>query len=322
MDATTLPPIPPDIAMITGPTMIGICFNWGLMGVLLVQLYFYHVNFAGDTLRLKALVYGIIMLDILQTGMVTADAFHWFVYGFGNMNQLDSVFLNSWDVPFLDAVIALVAQIFYCWRIYFLRKLFVFPVIIALISIMGCAGGIVTALNAYRHGKLHLIGSQVTEQTIWLVGSAVSDVVIAAVLCWRLLCVDIGITHPSRSLIARIVQLIVETNALTASVAVVALILFWAVPQHPTLVVPPTAIIGKLYTNCLITVLNNRKGRDAPSTRVLNSANTTVPAFNPPSGVHISRTQKVHIDLEDFPPVEMDDFPKPSASELDSRSYE
>jgi hypothetical protein len=29
---------------------------------------------------------------------------------------------------------------------------------------MGCAGGIVTALNAYRHGKLHLISSQVTEQ--------------------------------------------------------------------------------------------------------------------------------------------------------------
>jgi hypothetical protein len=63
------------------------------------------------------------------------------------------------------------------------------------------------------------------------------------------------------------------------------------------------------YTNCLITVLNNRKGRDAPSTRVLNSANTTVPAFNPSSGVHISRTQKVHNDGADFPPVEMDDFP-------------
>jgi hypothetical protein len=66
--------------------------------------------------------------------MVTADAFHWFVYGFGNMNQLDNVFLNSWDVPFLDAVIALIAQIFYCWRIYFLRKSFVFPVLIALVS--------------------------------------------------------------------------------------------------------------------------------------------------------------------------------------------
>ncbi|KAJ7219629.1 hypothetical protein C8J57DRAFT_257819 [Mycena rebaudengoi] len=232
------------------------------------------------------------------------------------MNQLDTVFLNSWDVPFLDAVIALVAQIFYCWRIYFLRKSFVFPVIIALISIMGCAGGIVTALNAYRHGKLHLISSQVTEQN-YMAGRK------RRIGCFHCCCTLLdGITHPSRSLIARIVQLIVETNALTASVAVVALTLFWAVPQHPTLVVPPTAIIGKLYTNCLITVLNNRKGRDTPSTRVLNSANTTVPAFNPSSGVHISRTQKVHNDGADFPPVEMDDFPKPSASELDSRSYE
>jgi hypothetical protein len=41
-------------------------------------------------------VYGLALLDILQTIMVTADAFHWFVYGFGNMAQLDQTFLNSY----------------------------------------------------------------------------------------------------------------------------------------------------------------------------------------------------------------------------------
>jgi hypothetical protein len=78
-------------------------------------------------------VYGLALLDILQTVMVTADAFHWFVYGFGNMDQLDQTFLNSWDVPVLDAIISLVVQAFYCWRIYFLRKNIILPIIILLV---------------------------------------------------------------------------------------------------------------------------------------------------------------------------------------------
>jgi hypothetical protein len=78
-------------------------------------------------------VYGLALLDILQTILVTADAFHWFVYGFGNMDHLNQTFLNSWDVPLLDAVISLVVQAFYCWRIYYLRKGFIIPGLIFLV---------------------------------------------------------------------------------------------------------------------------------------------------------------------------------------------
>jgi len=67
--------------------MLGICFNWGFMGLLVVQLYFYHSNFSSDTKAIKALVYGLFTLDILQTVLVTADAFHWFVFGFGKYGQ-------------------------------------------------------------------------------------------------------------------------------------------------------------------------------------------------------------------------------------------
>ncbi|KIJ29510.1 hypothetical protein M422DRAFT_188271, partial [Sphaerobolus stellatus SS14] len=79
------------------------------------------------------LVYSLAVLDILQTAMMTDDAFHWFVFGFGNLSQLDN-FLNSWDVVLLDAVISLIVQSFYCWRIYLLRKSFIIPVLILLVS--------------------------------------------------------------------------------------------------------------------------------------------------------------------------------------------
>lgn len=81
--------------------------------------------------RSIALVYGLGVLDTLQSAMLAADAFHWFVFGFGNLNQLDQSFLNPWDVQLFDAVISLIAQGFYCWRIYILRQnSLIFPVLI------------------------------------------------------------------------------------------------------------------------------------------------------------------------------------------------
>ncbi|KAJ7729977.1 hypothetical protein B0H16DRAFT_223874 [Mycena metata] len=259
--------IPPGIAMITGPPMLGICLNWGFMGVLLVQLYYYQEHFRDDRTAIQVLVYGLALLDVLQTVMVTADAFHWFVYGFGNMAQLDEPFLNSWDVPVIDAVISLIVQTFYCWRIYLLCKARVVPALIVAISITQCVAGIYTGVRAHQLGHLTLISTETVPQTIWLVGGAVADVAIAGVLSWELLC-QRSTTLPSgatRSTISRIIRLIVETNTLTAGVAVIALGLFWGLPQHGTLVVPPTAIIGKLYTNCLIALLNNRIRERQPS---------------------------------------------------------
>lgn len=148
--------------------MIGICLNWGFMGVLVVQICkhahskitvaahrhpfsdFYHLTFRQDPRAIRFLgnhictfiltclnvtvsVYGLFLLDIAQTCLVTADAFHWFVFGFGNMVRLDDTFLNSWDVPFLDAVIATIVQTFYCWRIWILTKSLVFPILIFLV---------------------------------------------------------------------------------------------------------------------------------------------------------------------------------------------
>ncbi|KAJ7066206.1 hypothetical protein C8F01DRAFT_1248243 [Mycena amicta] len=250
--------IPSDIAFITGPTMLGICLNWGFMGVLAAQCYFYHVHFPEDRPAVKLLVYGLALLDVLQTAMITADAFHWFCYGWGNVAQLDDTFLNSWDVPFLDSIISLIVQGFYCWRIYVLRKSILIPSGIFLISITQCVGGIVTAVRAHQLGHLSLIPTEVVPQTIWLVGGAVADVAIAVTLSWALLyqrSVSLPIT---RSIISRVIRLTVETNALTAGLAVLALIIFWGAPKHPTLVVPPTVLLGKLYTNCLIAVFNNR----------------------------------------------------------------
>ncbi|KAJ7117231.1 hypothetical protein C8R43DRAFT_1242178 [Mycena crocata] len=307
-----LPPIPAEIATIAGPSLLGICFNWGFMGVLVVQLYFYYINFPHDTKGIKALVSGLAILDIVQTVLVTADAFHWFAFGFGNMERLDDTFLSSWDVPMLDSLISLIVQIFYCWRIYVLRKSLVFPVIITVAAATQAAFGILTAVKSNELGKLSLIGSteaKVAFQTTWLVGSAVVDVTIAVVITWTLLRARNKGFISSHSLINRIVQMTVETNALTGGVAVTAVVIYLTVPQHSTYVVPPAAIMGKLYSNCLVAILNNRN-IIASAAAVATPMGTTAAVSNNLPTFRVPNTNVHVVEHMDLPPMEMSDFGK------------
>ncbi|KAJ7821321.1 hypothetical protein B0H14DRAFT_3471623 [Mycena olivaceomarginata] len=86
----------------------------------------------------------------------------------------------------------------------------------------------------------------VLQQTIWMVGEAVTDIVIATVISWTLFKATKAAVPSTQGIIARSIILTVETNALTAGMTVITLIQIFAFPQHATLVVPPVAIIGKL----------------------------------------------------------------------------
>ena len=66
--------------------------------------------------------------------MTAADGFHWFVFGFGDMNRLGEFFLANIDTPIMSVIIALVVQGMYAWRVYILSR---FRVITGLIIFVG-----------------------------------------------------------------------------------------------------------------------------------------------------------------------------------------
>lgn len=63
-------------------------------------------------------MYGLFVVETVQTALITSDAFQWFVYGFGNMVTLFKPFTAFIDNPIMDGLIALVVQLFFCWRIW------------------------------------------------------------------------------------------------------------------------------------------------------------------------------------------------------------
>ena len=66
---------------------------------------------------IRFVVYGIFLLETVQTIFSGADLYYWFAAGFGNVDQLTSPFLTFLDVPIMGAVVSLSVQFFFVYRI-------------------------------------------------------------------------------------------------------------------------------------------------------------------------------------------------------------
>lgn len=259
LDATE---IPTHIENKTAALFVGIILNWALFGVLMVQLYIYIINYSKtDTTRIKSLVYGLCVLEVVQTTLATMDGFHWFVYGWGNMNNLLDIHMAAVNSPIMDGLIGAIAQSYFCWRIYQLGggpwcKLAYFLLLIAFTQM---AAGFATGIRAMvinNSEVIRILSSQVVETAIWLGGSALVDVLIAISMTILLARSRTNMPHTD-DVIGKLIRSVIETNALTAGVAVLTLILFIAFPKDNYFLCPPY-ILSKLYSNTVLAILNNR----------------------------------------------------------------
>ncbi|KAF5329725.1 hypothetical protein D9619_009481 [Psilocybe cf. subviscida] len=246
-NATTIAAnIPADIAATTAPQLIGTLFNWLLFGVLSVQTYVYYLNFANDNIWSKVAVYGTYIFEIVQTAMTAADLYFWFASGFGNMSHIGNVNISPADTPILCGIIAAVVQFFFAYRIFTLRRAYWW------ISLL-----IVLAFKLQEYSRFHENLYFPQSFDVWLIGDTVCDVLIAGTMSWIFFVTRREGSHHGNRILGRLVRLIVETNTLTAGMALLSFICYVTLPNSP-LFVCTTLIMGKLYSNTLLVTFNNR----------------------------------------------------------------
>ncbi|KAH9071035.1 hypothetical protein EDB83DRAFT_2517615 [Lactarius deliciosus] len=227
------PSASPDVIKAASPLLFGPLFNWTLYGILCVQIYVYSYNFPMDGRSVKVLAYFVFVLETVQTALTGADMYYWFIADFGNVERLAHSHFAPIDIAIINAIISLVVQGYFCYRIW-------------------CA---VTQAGA---GDMSLkVGKYVLSKAglyLWSIPSALSDILIAVAMTLQLrkACSDF-----SNFVLIRVVRLTVETNALTAAMAITSLVLYAAFPDE-VYYVYITAIIGKIYSNTLLASLNNR----------------------------------------------------------------
>ncbi|KZT10009.1 uncharacterized protein LAESUDRAFT_796739, partial [Laetiporus sulphureus 93-53] len=241
--------------------ILGMFFNWALLGMLIVQVYIYYICFPRDRFAMKCFVYAVLAYEIVQTGLITADAFHNWVYGYGNIKAL-ATFYNGWfSVPVMCGVLSAGVQSFFAWRIYMLSRAHVLVAgIVIICNILQMSAAIASGVKA------------------WLAGSAFTDIVIAVAMTYLLSRSKSGVKH-SDAMVNRLITLVVETGSLTATVATIDLILFTVKPNTFLHMCPCFTVVVR-YANTLLINFNNRarmmQSGDVISMSTFNAASNTI----------------------------------------------
>ncbi|KAJ3565503.1 hypothetical protein NP233_g7591 [Leucocoprinus birnbaumii] len=261
----TSTPLPDNASLVLGPPIVGVALNWYLYGILTLQYFMYLSNSRHkDGLLLRGIVHFLFLLDTAQTFMIMDDAFFWFVYNFGDFSALFSFNLASIDGPVLDAIITFTVQLVYCWRLWKLGKWRVLPILSAALALISCVSGMTAGIHSIL-SPTHIKAAE----NLWLFATAITDILIATSMTHLLVKYrkEGAVAHSTMAVIKRVLILTLETNAITAAVAI-ALVTSFLVPS----VAPPKTnvymtlgyILGKLYSNCFMVLLNQRIYYDAP----------------------------------------------------------
>ncbi|KAK7452124.1 hypothetical protein VKT23_012230 [Stygiomarasmius scandens] len=198
----------------TGPLLIGVNLNWGLLGITVVQIYMYHVLFPNDSRFVKSLVYALGALDLLSSVLLMIDTYHWFGAGFGNITLLSDPDLGPIAGPFLDGVLALMVQLFYSYRVWILKRSVWLPIVITMSSLLSAGAAMAAAIQQYVT-KLETSAHRPSVSTpLWFASSLLSDALIAIVMIQTLINSSTNIPA-TKKIITRIIYLVFGTNLMT-----------------------------------------------------------------------------------------------------------
>ncbi|KAJ7045905.1 hypothetical protein C8F04DRAFT_453434 [Mycena alexandri] len=265
-----------NVALLTGPLVLGYMFQFCLYGILIVQVYLWSEAFPKERTGIRALVWAMFLLESIFTLFCTIAAWNQYGPGWGDTDTL--VIIDwSWEpLPALNGVLAGVAQSFYIWRIWSLSKKLWLPVMIGLVMAtqvtVSFYYGIVVSVEGRGVDKLFALTPEIT---LWLTATAATDVLITGSLVW-IFSRQKQNTNFKRtsSLINRLIRYSVETGAVTSAGALIEVIL-WLTSHQFNIHFIFFLILGKLYSNMLMATLNAR----APIFRgELSGERSTVPS--------------------------------------------
>ncbi|KAJ7882637.1 hypothetical protein B0H14DRAFT_2703514, partial [Mycena olivaceomarginata] len=251
--------------------LLGQLFNYALLGCVTIQVYVYVLAFPHDKIVVKALVYSVFFLDLLQTGFATHYAWYVLAGGWGNPLALLSTPWTLATIAPLTALVSFLVQLFYSWRIWVIshgQKRFI-PIlaIIVLTATASCIAGWYTGIvlpNA-GSGPLAQINFKRSIKTFdldpavttWLAGAMACDIIITITLVVQLAIRRNEALVATKRIVHRTIRMAIETGAIT-SVAVtieLALILNLTTTSWYFML---GMLITKIYSNSLLASLNSR----------------------------------------------------------------
>ncbi|KAJ7184650.1 hypothetical protein C8R46DRAFT_1299936 [Mycena filopes] len=241
------------------PVFIGTISEWGLLGVLLVQTWIYFSAFQKDKPIAKALVWIILLIEVLETLANTRDTTRIFGIYWGDLEVANSIGWAWFSVPIIGSISAAIGQGFFSYRVYILsqRKLYA-PALILALTMVQLAAGIWSGVEiclAKRFSDLQ--NTNVVPTALWLGTTSLCDLIIVGSTTFYLLKSRSSILKSTNAIIYRVVKISVETGMICALFAIFDLYLFVTFKganYHLALCIE----LSKIYSNSILAIMNSR----------------------------------------------------------------
>ncbi|KAM0751469.1 hypothetical protein T439DRAFT_324653 [Meredithblackwellia eburnea MCA 4105] len=239
-----------------GAFVSGTLISTFLLGVTATQAFIYYQTFPKDRRIYWWTVTILLIMDWTHTAMSCYTVYDWTVTHYGDIAHLAN---SPWTFavdPAMTGIVASIVQMFYAYRVYVVgkRRMF-FPIVICVLSAVqlgfACgATGMIFKLQAFAKFQSWTYGV-----CVWLVCAAAADLIITGSLVYFLQRSKENILQTT-SVCDKLIELVIQSNGLTAAVAVIDAVLFstLSTSYHVT----ANLCLVKLYFNSLLVSLNAR----------------------------------------------------------------
>ncbi|KAK7028531.1 MFS domain-containing protein [Favolaschia claudopus] len=245
---------PPDPKLVLGPFLLGVMFNIGLEGALILQFFHYWDTFRNDKTWVRLFVLYLFILETLNTAFGIAIVWEPLMTRYAEPAAM--MFFPTCRIiePFVTTLISTPMQIFVAWRIYAGTRSAWLPLAIVVCAIGSIAGAYWTGVTVIIV-KTFLRKEEVNHPSIvWSSFTTAADVFMTVGLTYILVKNRKKNPHHARG-VTRAIQVTIQTGIITAIFALLDVILFNTQPVRDF-------GLSKLYTNILISCMN---ARAAPS---------------------------------------------------------
>ncbi|KAJ7743046.1 hypothetical protein DFH07DRAFT_37075 [Mycena maculata] len=255
--------------LLTAPILAGTQCNWALLGTLSLQVYKFHICFQKERAWIRCIVYSIFLMQAAETAITSHFAFSLLVMNWGDPTIFVKLPWSSLATPIFTGITSAMVQCFFAWRIYILKgENMVYRIVagaIVMLAWMQSLAAIISDAKFAVTTEVAELENLVKGVKVWLVGSAVADVVIA--LTMIVILSEFRRKTPWKrtdSLITKLIYNTIETGAITSVLAICDVSLFILFPEnnlHQTF----AFMLGKVYANVLMVTLNARAISGTPS---------------------------------------------------------
>ncbi|KAG6827684.1 hypothetical protein H0H92_010753 [Tricholoma furcatifolium] len=238
-----------------GSMLIAVIVSAVLLGVSLVQAFFYFTNYSNDHWVLRALVVLVTLFDIVHLALVSHAIYWYLIVQYGNGEASNIIIWSVLVEVLITGMTGFLVQCFYLTRVWHLSKKNIYLTgLLGLLSI----GNIATVFTfTVKALMLKTWFDLVTIKPITLTADALTtvvDILIAASLCWYLSRIRTGF-RTSDTMIKKLMLFVINTGLLCALGSFVSIL------ASPTTLVFAAFYfnLGRLYTNSFLASLNARK---------------------------------------------------------------